>query len=291
MKLLVLGASGMLGYSLFQNLQGYQGYEVVGTVRSLQAYSEYFSKTDSIIEGVDVNNTQNLSDAIACLEPDVVLNCIGLIKQYEQSKQHLEAVTINSLLPHQLASICNQVNAKLIHFSTDCIFDGREGCYTEASLPTATDLYGRSKCLGEVSYEPHLTFRTSIIGHELTSRVSLVDWFLSQQGGVSGFSRAIFSGLPTCFIAKLLAEKILPNKGLTGLYHLSVEAIDKFTLLRLIADTYGVDTAIQESKKLVIDRSLDSNLLRSEIDFTPPNWHELIDFMHQDYLKLYKGHR
>lgn len=288
MKVLILGATGMLGYSLFSNLSSYNHLDVYGTVRTIEGKEAFFEQYQSkILKNIDVTDIAAIEYIISTVKPDVVINCIGLIKQHDIAKQHIAAIKINALLPHQVAGICDTFNSRLIHFSTDCVFDGKQGLYRESDLPTATDLYGKSKCLGEVSYGQHLTLRTSIIGHELNSAVSLVDWFLSQAGEVNGFSKAIFSGLPTCYIAKLLAEKILEDTSINGLYHLSVEPIDKFSLISLFAEVYGKSIKINESTQLVIDRSLDSSLLREVIAFIPPSWPELIKFMHEDYLKRY----
>jgi len=289
-KVLIIGSTGMLGYSLFTNLNDYSELDVYGTARSIKGKEQFFANcADKLFKDVDVHNVKSLENVIATLHPDVVVNCIGLIKQHSISKQHVDAISINSHLPHKLASICDKHNAKLIHFSTDCVFSGQTGDYRENDVPDAQDLYGKSKCLGEVDYEPHLTLRTSIIGHELSSNVSLIDWFLSQKGKIKGFSKAVFSGLPTCTIARLLAEKILPNSELSGLYQLSVEPIDKFSLLKLVAKFYKKDIEIEESTALCIDRSLNSERLRQEIDFNVPSWGVLISEMYSDYSKRYEG--
>jgi len=290
MKILVVGATGMLGHSIFKNLNDYPQLDVYGTVRNLLNKEQFFEGyLDRLIQGVDIFRYSSVENSIKQVKPDVVINCVGLIKQHEVSQQYVDAVRINALLPHELAGSCERHQAKLIHFSTDCVFDGKQGNYNEDDWPTACDLYGRSKCLGEVSYYPHLTLRTSIIGHELSSSVSLIDWFLSQKKEVKGFSKAIFSGLPTCFIAKLLAEKLLPRQDLMGLYHLSVDPIDKYKLLSLVSEIYGSDITIKESRDLVIDRSLDSSLLRSEIGFDAPPWEQLIVQMYEDYLTKFKA--
>lgn len=292
MKVLIIGATGMLGYSLFQNLYDYPQLEVFGTVRSLKGKEQFFvGRQDSLIQGIDVSEFNALQQAVTSVQPDVVINCVGLIKQHDVAAQHVAAIAINSLLPHQLAQICASQGSKLIHFSTDCVFDGKTGGYREADIPTAGDLYGRSKALGEVNYEPHLTLRTSIIGHELASTVSLVDWFLSQQGSVKGFSKAVFSGLPTCVIARLLAESILPNPSLAGMYHLSVDPIDKYRLLQLIAKVYDKDIEITESSDFIIDRSLNSEHLRGVANLDIPDWSALIAEMNNDFENRYKPFR
>lgn len=290
MKVLILGATGMLGYSLLSNLNEHANLSVFGTVRCIAGKESFFSNIEQqLITGVDAYDISSLELAIEAVAPDVVINCIGLIKQHGISKQHIDAVKINALLPHELADICDRVKAKLIHFSTDCVFTGDAGLYNEGSLPDACDLYGKSKCLGEVGYGKHLTLRTSIIGHELTSAVSLVDWFLSQGESIKGFSKAVFSGLPTCYIAKLLVEYILPNPEVTGLLHLSVDPIDKYTLLKLIAEQYQKQIIIAESQELVIDRSLNSDKFRQLTQFSPPAWSKLVEYMHTDYEKRYKA--
>nr|BCN22363.1 putative monosaccharide biosynthesis protein [Vibrio mimicus] len=278
----------MLGYSLFSNLSEYGHLEVFGTVRSIEGKEGYFSTlSGKLFQDVDMDNLARLEQVMNEIRPDVLINCIGLIKQHDIAKNHVASVKVNALLPHQLAAICEKFDAKLIHFSTDCVFSGQKGLYVENDLPDAVDLYGSSKRLGEVYYGKNLTLRTSIIGHELNSSVSLIDWFLSQESLVSGFSKAIFSGLPTCYIAKLLAEKILPKRELAGMYHLSVEPIDKFSLLKLVNEIYGKGTEINENVSFVIDRSLNSDELRRQIDFIPPTWPELIKHMHLDYKKRY----
>lgn len=288
MKVLILGATGMLGYSLFSNLYEDKTLSVFGTARSLKGKEHFFkNQLHHIYQDVDVTDTKAIQDLIKLIDPDTVINCIGVIKQHQMAKQHLTCIELNALLPHQLAAICDEQNARLIHFSTDCVFDGKQGLYKEQDLPNSTDLYGQSKRLGEVDYGEHLTLRTSIIGHELASSSSLVDWFLSQEGEVKGFSRAIFSGLPTHYIAKLLAERILKNPNIKGLYHLSAQPIDKFSLLSLVAKVYKKQISVLNHPDFVIDRSLESTPLRQLIDWTPPTWPSLIDSMHQDYLKRY----
>lgn len=291
MKVLIIGATGMLGYSLFSNLSDYSELDVYGTVRSIKGKEFFFTeKLDKLITNVDVSNITELEAAIVNVKPNIVINCIGLIKQHGISKQHVDAISINSLLPHQIAAICDRFDAKLIHFSTDCVFTGDKGDYLECDMPDAQDLYGKSKCLGEVDYAPHLTLRTSIIGHELSSNVSLIDWFLSQDGNTKGFSKAIFSGLPTCVIAKIIAENIIPHIDITGLYQLSVDPIDKYSLLKLVSSIYDQKIDIEESTELVIDRSLNSQRLRDKINFQVPTWDTLISAMNSDYKKRYQGH-
>ncbi|HIH0818802.1 TPA: dTDP-4-dehydrorhamnose reductase family protein [Vibrio cholerae] len=289
MKIIVIGATGMLGYSIFSNLSEVPNLDVYGTVRNLKGVEKFFQSSDKLIANVDVKYFESLERALINVQPDVVINCIGLIKQHDVSKLHVDAIEINSLLPHKIAQLCGILGARLIHFSTDCVFDGKVGNYVESDLPTATDLYGKSKSLGEVDYGQHVTLRTSIIGHELKSSVSLIDWFLSQEGSVKGFSKAVFSGLPTAYIAKVLLDYVLPNTSLTGLYQLSVDPIDKYSLISKVADVYKKKIEIDNSEDFVIDRSLDSTKFREETGFIPPSWDELVTFMHADYIKRYNN--
>ncbi|MBP3140685.1 dTDP-4-dehydrorhamnose reductase family protein [Aliivibrio fischeri] len=287
MKVIVIGATGMLGYSIFSNLSDSSELDVFGTVRSVHGLEKYFPSMDKLIDGVDIKKFETLETVLEKMRFDVVINCIGLIKQHDVAKQHVEAIEINALLPHKIAQLCDRVGARLIHFSTDCVFDGKAGNYLETDLPTATDLYGKSKCLGEVDYGQHITLRTSIIGHELKSSVSLIDWFLNQKGFVRGFSKAVFSGLPTAYVAKVLEDYVLPNPSLSGLYQLSVDPIDKFSLISKVADVYNKQIEIERFEDFVIDRSLNSIKFREKTGFVPPSWDELVAFMHSDYSKRY----
>ena len=173
------------------------------------------------------------------------------------------------------------IGARLIHMSTDCVFSGSVGMYTESTFPDANDLYGRSKYLGEVDYLNAITLRTSIIGHELSGSKSLVCWFLSQMGSVKGFKKAIFSGLPTIEIAKVIRENVLPNTSLRGTYHLSVDPINKYDLLKLIARQYEKEIDIIPDESYVIDRSLNSERFRLATGFKPKPWPQLIKEMYE----------
>lgn len=282
-KILILGANGMLGGSLHRYFSNTEN-SVVGTVRSKAALEQLADiGFDNIISGIDVKDYAILESTIFEIKPDYVFNCIGLIKQLSQSELPVPAIEINSLLPHKIAEICTKNDSRLIHFSTDCVFSGRMGSYIESSVPDATDIYGRSKLLGEVSYDKHLTLRTSIIGHELNSNISLVDWFLSQNDSVKGFSNAIFSGLPTCYIAEFLEKYVICNPDLAGMYHLSAEPIDKYNLLLLIKDKYKIELEVIDYPDFVIDRSLNSDSLRDLLNFQPPAWPDLIEKMNDEF--------
>ncbi|MBC3482373.1 SDR family oxidoreductase [Pseudomonas sp. SWRI59] len=282
MNILVLGVSGMLGSAVFRYFSANSQHRVLGTLRSSSAL-RYFTpqQSECLLTGVDVLDADALMAAFAKARPDVVINCVGLIKQLADAKDPLTALPINAMLPHRLATLCRVAGARLIHVSTDCVFSGTKGMYREQDESDCTDLYGKSKFIGELhDLDDAVTLRTSIIGHELQSNASLVDWFLSQQGSVKGFNKAIFSGLPTAELARVMLEYVIPNPTLKGLYHVSAEPIDKYELLKQVAQVYGKDIQIVPDDKLVIDRSLDSSRFRADAGYQPPTWPALIEFMH-----------
>jgi dTDP-4-dehydrorhamnose reductase len=281
-KVLVLGASGMLGNAVLRYFATRTEHEVVGIVRSAgSARLLPESVQDKIALGGDVDDVDALVRMFDRHRPTVVVNCVGLVKQLGDAKDPLAAIPVNAVLPHRLARLCALAGARLVHLSTDCVFTGDKGMYREGDLPDAQDVYGRTKLLGEVDYPHALTLRTSIIGHELASHHSLVCWFLSQCGPVRGYSQAIFSGLPTVEIARVIDEYVLDRPELRGLYHLSAEPIDKFSLLQLVAKTYGKQTGITEDRALVIDRSLDSTRFRNATGYRPEPWPDLVRRMHE----------
>lgn len=282
MRVLVLGVTGMLGHDVFKVLGASSELNVWGTLRSsggLRHFSE--EQRSRLLVGVDVLDQDALVAALERVRPDVVINCVGLIKQLADANDPLAALPINAMLPHRLARLCALSKARLVHVSTDCVFAGRKGMYTESELSDAEDLYGKSKYIGELHDAHHaITLRTSIIGHELASSNALVDWFLSQEGSVKGFRQAIFSGLPTVELARVIRDHVIPAPELHGLYHVSAEPIDKYALLKLVAAIYGKEIEIVADDLVKIDRSLDSTRFRKDAGYAPPTWPELIKLMH-----------
>lgn len=280
-RVLVLGVSGMLGNAVFRVFAQSDGYSVMGSARSASVLRLLPPELrEQVVCGVDVENTDSLMRLFALARPNVVINCIGLVKQLAEADDPLAAIPINALLPHRAARLCDVAGARLIHMSTDCVFAGTRGMYGEQDVSDAKDLYGRSKYLGEVDYPHAVTLRTSIIGHELNSVHGLVGWFLAQQGPVKGYARAIFSGLPTVELAHVMRDFVIPNADLRGLYHVSAEPINKFELLKLVAQAYGKDIAITPDDNLVINRSLDSSRFREVTGYQPAAWPELVRRMH-----------
>lgn len=281
-RILVMGSTGMLGNTVIRELSKSKAFKVFGTTRT-EGSKKYFSNEIAVnlISGVNVENLDSLLSIFDMVRPNIVVNCIGLVKQLDGSEYPSLALPTNSLLPHRLATLCSLVGARLIHISTDCVFSGSRGMYKESDTPDASDLYGRSKLLGEVDYPNAITLRTSIIGHELESARSLIGWFLSQQGSVKGYGRAIFSGIPTIELAHIIRDYVIPHPQLHGLYHISADPINKYDLLKLVAKEYKKKIGIERDDSLVINRSLDSTRFRVASGYQPPSWVELIKKMHE----------
>ena len=281
MKVLVIGASGMIGSTVLRVLSEKDDWAVFGTVRD-ESVKRFFTASigERLIAGVDVENHDSLVKVLDQVRPDVVVNCAGLTKHKPEAEDPLVSIPINTLMPHRLAGLCKLVGARLIHVSTDCVFSGEKGSYTEDDFADARDVYGKSKALGEVDYQHAITLRTSTIGHELQSTYGLLDWFLSQQGRCKGYANAIFSGLPTVVFAQVVRDVVIPHAELSGLYHVAAKPINKFDLLKLIAEVYGKSIDIVPDEKLVIDRSLDATRFRLATGYTAPEWPELINTMH-----------
>lgn len=282
MKILVLGASGMLGNAVLRVLAADPDHEVWGTVRT-PAAQKYFAPeiAGRLLVGIDVENQDILTALFARLRPEVVINCVGLVKQLAAAKDPLLALPINALLPHRLARLCELIGGRLIHISTDCVFNGRRGNYLETDSSDAEDIYGRSKALGEVCYPHAITLRTSIIGHELASAHGLVGWFLSQQGTVKGYRKAIFSGLPTVELASVIRDSVLSLPGLSGLYQVASAPIAKYDLLQLVAQAYGVETVIEPDDAVVVNNSLNADKFEAATGYRAPPWPELVRRMHE----------
>jgi dTDP-4-dehydrorhamnose reductase len=225
-------------------------------------------------------------NAFCQVRPKVVINCVGLIKQLAEASDPLRSIPVNALLPHRLARLCDVSGARLVHISTDCVFSGEKGGYTESDLSDARDLYGVSKYLGEVHYPDSITLRTSIIGHALNSFNGLIDWFLGQQGQCTGFTQALFTGLPAVVLAQIVRDVIIPDSGLHGLYHVGADPIAKFDLLKLVAEVYGKSIEITPDDSLQIDRSLNAGRFRAATGYVVPEWPELVRIMHSYYSKV-----
>ena len=280
-RILVLGATGMLGNAAFHVFSANAGMEVWGTLRQRQGLRHFRDDQRArLLTGIDVLEHDPLVDAMRRVRPDVVVNCVGVVKQLASSKDPLIVIPTNALLPHRLARICELAHARLIHISTDCVFSGNKGNYRESDPPDTIDLYGQSKLIGEVRDQEHvLTIRSSIIGHELESRNGLIEWFLAQKRTVPGYANAIFSGLPAVELARVIRDIVLPHRELNGLYHVSAAPIAKQKLLHLVAEIYGKEIDITRDDSVVIDRSLNADRFFAATGYVAPEWPELIRAM------------
>ncbi len=281
MKVLVIGASGMIGSTVLRVMSEKKEWQLSGTVRNGDA-KRFFSApiAERIVEGVDVEHPDALAKVLDAIRPDVVINCAGLTKHKPEAEDPLISIPINTLMPHRLAGLCKLAGARLIHVSTDCVFSGERGNYTEEDFADARDVYGKSKALGEVTYPHTVTLRTSTIGHEFETKYGLLEWFLSQEWRCKGYNRAVFSGLPTVVFAEVVRDVVIPNPELSGLYHVAAQPINKFDLIKLIAKVYGKQIEIEPDDRLVIDRSLDATRFREATGYVAPGWLELIEMMH-----------
>lgn len=274
----------MLGHKLCQQLTD---HEIFGTVRKdkyfYEKYARVFRNT-TLVEKIDVLNADLLASTIVKIKPDIVINCIGIIKQLAEAKDPIVSIRINALLPHLLANICEKTSSHLIQISTDCVFDGTKGSYTESDISNPTDLYGQTKFLGEVANRNHcLTLRTSIIGRELYTQSGLIEWFLSNKGGkVKGFTKAIYTGFSTLAMVAIIDNIIKKHPDVSGLYQVSSNPISKYDLVCLINKAMGLDIDIERETDFFMDRSLLCDRFKVKTGFTPPSWADMIGQMAAD---------
>lgn len=280
MKILVLGASGMLGSSMLNVMSENKKLDVFGTVR-VKSDKKFFTQQikDKVLHNVNIENDKTLNGLFVSLKPNVVINCVGIVKQIDEANSPLKSIAINSLFPHKLKSLCDSFDSRLIHISTDCVFSGKYGMYKEEDVSDCTDFYGKTKYLGEVISDRSLTIRTSIIGPELKTNHGLFNWFLSQGKECNGYSNAVFSGFPTVVLSQILRDIIIHDESISGLYNIASEKISKFDLLRLIADIYKKDIKINDYKDFTIDRSLDGSKFNLKSGYIIPNWESMINTM------------
>lgn len=280
MRLLILGGAGMLGHKLW--LTAAPRLETWATVRDASALPADGFDRDRLITGVQAGQFDTVVRALATARPDVVVSCIGVVKQRDDAKDPLVSIAVNSLFPHRLAALCRATGARLIHISTDCVFAGLSGGYRESDPPDATDLYGRTKHLGEVAGPGALTLRTSIVGRELGTSQGLVEWFFAQRGRAPGYTRAVFSGLTTAELSRVILRVMESASGLEGIYHVASAPITKYDLLVLLNRAYARGLAIEADDTVRIDRSLDGSRFREATGYEAPGWPELVSTMAAD---------
>lgn len=276
MKICIIGATGMLGWTFFRRLIADASIEVSTITR--RPFDE--SNKNYVIS--DFTSTNELKNILQGKDFDWVINCAGAIKQRAYCKDY-EMIDINATFPHRVYSCISESETQLLNFSTDCVFSGDKGNYSDDDVHDAKDVYGKSKSLGELSFSNCLTLRTSIIGHGITPNKSLIDWFWKQRTGrVSGYSEAIYSGFPTIYVADFFVNKILYQGKLTGVYNFSANPISKYHLLQIVNAQYNLGIDLVMDPSVQIDRSLDSSNLRELLSWEPPAWEELIYWMYED---------
>lgn len=273
---LVLGASGMLGHKMVQVLSN--DMKTFGTTRSA-------STSPDIVGSVRAEDMGSIQNAIKQTTPDVIINCIGIVKQLPEANDPFISISVNSLFPHQLARICKQNDIRLIHISSDCVFSGKCGFYSEDDQSDAEDLYGRTKYLGEVYYPNCLTLRTSIIGRELHSKNGLLEWVLSNENkNVSGYTDAIFSGLTTLELSRIIGKIITSFPELEGLYQVASKPISKYELLNIIKSEYDLNIMIEPNNTVKNNRSLNPSKFLQKTGVVLPSWQYMIKNMRKDVI-------
>ena len=283
-RILILGGTGMLGHALWKHFSQRfpDTFTTIHKGRGDYGDDRLFG-SDQVIDHIDVMDFQMLEGVLRVIKPAVVLNCIGKTKRREQSQDPIPSIILNAVLPHRLAKLAEDVQARLIHFSTDCVFDGKTGCYSDDAPTNATDLYGRSKALGEVTGDNVLTLRSSFIGKELREGSELLEWFLSQKNAVRGFKNAIYTGLTTLELGRVVEKLLLNYPGASGLYNISSEPINKFDLLRLIGEKMHRNVEIIPDETFHCDRSLNSERFRRDFNYTPPTWTNMVEELSQEH--------
>jgi dTDP-4-dehydrorhamnose reductase len=279
-RVLVLGATGMLGHKVWQ--VAHERFQAWATTRGGGEFPGLFEPS-RLLTDVRADDQDSIVRACGEARPDVIVNCVGIVKQRPAAGDPVPSLIVNALLPHRLAALARAMGARLLHISTDCVFAGTRGGYREDDSPDASDLYGRSKLLGEVSGQGCLTLRTSIIGRELSSSSGLLEWFLAQRGGrASGYRQARFSGLTTGALAKVIAELIARDPGIDGLYHVASEPIAKYDLLCRLNAAFDARVEIEPSDEVRIDRSLDGSRFAAATGIDIPGWDTMIRDMAAD---------
>ncbi|MDP1795206.1 MAG: SDR family oxidoreductase [Acidimicrobiales bacterium] len=275
-RILVVGASGMLGHEAIRVLA--PDFEVWGACRRPEELPDLGVPTERLLGGLDATDPDSAYELIDDVEPDFVLNAVGIVKQRPDAKAAIPSIAVNSLWPHVLADACERNEARMVHVSTDCVFSGSRGGYVETDVPDAFDLYGRSKLLGEVTDRDNtVTLRTSIIGWQLGDPTGLVGWFAAHRDEpLKGFTKAVFSGLTTQALTEVIRDVVILDASLSGLWHTSAAPIDKYSLLTKLADQLGWDVEIVPSEEPVIDRSLDSTRFGEHTGWAPPSWDEML---------------
>lgn len=283
----MLGAGGMLGHKVLQQMRA-RFPETWCTLRGQRADPALAPiarelSASRVIERLDAMDWRGVEGVLHDIRPHVVINCVGIVKQRNEAKAAIPSIAINSLLPHRLAAAASAWGGRLVHVSTDCVFSGRRGRYTEHDQSDAEDLYGRSKFLGEVAEPNAVTLRTSMVGRELREHRSLLDWLLQQEGRtIRGYRRAFYSGVTTIELASVILRVVEQHPALSGVYQVTSDTITKYDLLRLVVEAFGLDIRIEPDDEFFCDRSLVGDRFRAATGYRCPPWPALIAALKAD---------
>jgi len=283
-KILILGGGGTLGHKLWQLLPSRFPETFVSIRKNRDFYARCGLFTGpNVIDSLDLRDFNRLNAVLDEVKPSVIVNCAGVTLRSKEALDKNSAISINALLPHRLAEWCAKNGARLIHFSTVCVFDGKTGGYTEDSLPDARDLYGITKALGDVSAPFALTLRSSFIGREIFGGTELLEWFLAQKGKkIKGFTKALFTGLTTNKLAELVGDLIEKHPSLNGLYNVSSETLSKYEMLKLMKEAYKLDVEITPDDGFECRRDLKGDRFEKAAGFVCPPWRQLMAEMAAD---------
>lgn len=261
-------------------------FEVFGTTRGDRSTIPVLGKLlpgDNWITGVDVLNEEEIERVLKVVEPQVVINCVGLIKQKMDNSSYTDSIEINALLPHRLFLLCQKHDSKLIQISTDCVFTCEDGIKRQSDIPNAVDLYGRTKHLGEVDYGDALTIRTSIVGRQISGNESFFEWVLSQSGKIAyGYANALYTGLTTFALSSVISQILNNHASLSGLWQVSSEPISKYELMERLNQELSLEIDVMKNTDFKCDRRLDGSLFTEETGIFIPSWNEMISQFSMD---------
>jgi dTDP-4-dehydrorhamnose reductase len=277
-RILILGATGLLGHKLWQRLPAQFPETFAAVRRSSDALGKFaMFSGNRVVEGIDALDFSNIEHVLNDIQPSVVVNTIGVTKRKESATDPVASIELNALLPHRLVRWAARNNARVINFGTDCVFSGRLGHYTEDSLTDAEDLYGRTKALGEIRGEHGLTIRSSFIGRELGGRTELLEWALANRGRtIRGFRRAMYSGVSTIFLTRVVGDIIERLPGMCGLYQLAGDTISKYDLIAMVNEVFRADISLVPDDSVGIDRTLDGTRFAKVTGLRVPPWRDLL---------------
>jgi dTDP-4-dehydrorhamnose reductase len=284
MRVCILGSGGMLGHMLVRVLS--ETHDVYGTSKqewsAASGLAKFLSK-EKWIAGVDAKDITTVDDFFREHQFDVVINCIGVVKQRGHRTSEDEMIEVNAHFPHKLLRICDASDARLIQISTDCVFSGNKGNYLVTDNPDPIDIYGSSKLAGEIVDDHNLTIRTSHVGRELSNFTSLFEWILNNRGKkVVGYSNAIYSGLTTFSLSVVINSLLTTGSSINGLVHVASSPISKFQLITELNNRLDLGLDIKIDDSVVLNRSLLSSDQITQHGIEIPSWDQMLDNFCED---------